>query len=506
MSEEFNALLKNNTWELVPAHPTQNVIGCKWVFRIKRNPDGSINRYKAQLVAKGFHQRSGLDYSDTFSPVVKMATIQVVLCIAWSRNWKLRQMDINNAFLNGTLTKEVFMFQPPGFIDTTTESYVCKLKKAIYGLKQAPRAWFQALKSFVLSYGFKNSYIDPSFFFQNSSSITYLLVYVDDLILTGNKPSLLDSFVQSLSDKFSLNDLGELNYFLGVEVVPTTIGIFLSQKKYIQDILEKNGMTDAKEVSTPMATTVSLLLSNGIQLSSSTQYCSTVGCLQYLALTRPDIVFIVNKLAQFMHQPTNVHWTAVKRLLWYLKGTISFGLSLNRHSPLALLAYSDADWAGNKDDCTSTTAYVVYLGNNPISWTSRKQKSVSRSSTEAEYRAVAHTTFEVCWLLSLLKEINVQSTVTPTIYCDNIGATYVCANPKLHSKMKHVRIDFHFVWDKVVDGSICVSHVSSKDQLADAITKPLPRQRLLELWCKLGVLARPTNLRGHNGLVQSNRK
>ena len=232
MSEEYDALLSNHTWNLVPPHHSQNIIGCKWIFKIKKNSDGTVSRYKARLVAKGFHQRPGIDFTDTFSPVVKPRTIRVILSIAVSYGWDLRQLDVNNAFLQGTLTDDVYMQQPPGFQHSQYPNHVCKLRKAIYGLRQAPRAWYNELRHFLLLQGFMNSKSDSSLFiFHQDYTIIYLLVYVDDIIVIGNKSSSIHKFIQQLATRFSLKDLGSLHYFLGVDATFTTHGLSLSQKK-----------------------------------------------------------------------------------------------------------------------------------------------------------------------------------------------------------------------------------------------------------------------------------
>ncbi|KAK0588253.1 hypothetical protein LWI29_036741 [Acer saccharum] len=489
MSVEYDALVRNATWDLVPSQPSQNVVGCKWIFRIKRHSDGSVARYKARLVAKGFHQRPGIDYNETFSPVVKPVTVHLILTIAVTNGWPLRQLDVNNAFLQGTLTDDVYMVQPPDFIHSTKPQHVCKLRKAIYGLRQAPHAWYTELRTFLLASGFTNSTCDASLFLRHRPGNTlYLLVYVDDIIVTGSSDSQVRDFISALALRFSLKDLGLLSFFLGVEAHRSSSGLFLSQQKYTRDLLAKTTMLESKPVSTPLSLAESLKLNDGSAPTDSTQYRQVLGSLQYLSLTRPDVSFAVNKLSQFMHRPTTTHWNAVKRVLRYLKGTLDHGLFLSRSSPLRLHA---------SDDRRSTSAYVVFLGSTPISWCSKKQHTVARSSTEAEYRAIASATAELNWVSHLLHELRFQCPDVPVVYCDNIGATYVCANPIFHSRMKHVAIDFHFVRDQVARNQLRVAHVSTKDQLADSLTKALPRKQFLIHRSKIGILAGSSILRGH---------
>ena len=342
MFEEYDALVRNGTWELVSPDCVTNLVGCRWVYRIKRNSDGSINRFKARLVAKGFHQHPGIDYHETFSPVIKPTTVRLVLSLAVSRNWSIKQLDINNAFLQGCLTESVFMTQPPGFIDNDKPNFVCKLHKAIYGLKQAPRAWYNELRHFLLESGFRNSHADASLFvFHSAHHIIYLLVYVDDIIVTGNNDAALLQFMSSLANRFSLKDLGNLSYFLGVEVLPHKHGLLLSQRRYIKDLLNRVNMQEANPVLTPLPTSASAIsLKSGSPISDPSSYREVVGSLQYLSLTRPDVSFAVNKLSQFMHSPNDTHWVLVKRILRYLLGTIDKGL-LRRDSPSSLHAFAD---------------------------------------------------------------------------------------------------------------------------------------------------------------------
>lgn len=487
MGAEIDAQIRNGTWETVPMDPSYNVVGCKWVFTIKRLHDGSIDRFKSRLVAKGFHQQPGIDFHETFNPVIKHATIRLVLGVAVSRDWPLRQLDVNNAFLQGNLTEEVYMSQPPGFVDKDNPGFVCRLKKAIYGLKQAPRAWYTELKTFLLSVRFKYSLSDTSLFILKSEKqFVYILIYVDDILVTGSCPKLVDRIIETLARRFSLKDLGHLSYFLGLKAHRTKAGLRLTQQRYTTDLLIRTQMEHAKPVATPMSSTDSLT-QRGDPMPEPTLYRATVGSLQYLALTRPDISFAVNRLSQFMQKPTTAHWEAAKRVLRYLAGTVTHGIFFSSSTPLTLHAYSDADWGGDRDDYTSTGAYIVYLGKQPISWSSRKQKGVARSSTESEYRSVAVTAAELRWIISLAGELGISLTGTPTIFCDNIGATHLSANPVFHSRMKHIALDYHFVRELVQAGILRVSHISSADQLADALTKPLPRTRFRDLAVKIGL-------------------
>jgi transposase InsO family protein len=280
MLDEYHALLQQGTWSLVPSSPSLNTVGCKWVFRIKRRSDGTIERYKARLVAKGFHQQSGVDYFDTFSPVVKPTTIRTVLCLAISFGWPLRQLDVKNAFLHGSLSEDVYMRQPPGFADPHRPNHVCKLHKAIYGLKQAPRAWFQRFSSFLLRVGFTQSKADNSMFiYHDHLSVMILLLYVDDIILTGSNSSHLLAFLRTLGAEFDIKDLGRLHYFLGVEVHYHPTSIHLTQNQYTVDLLKRINLLDCKPVSTPMTSKGTLSRTHGTVLADPTPYRQMVGAL-----------------------------------------------------------------------------------------------------------------------------------------------------------------------------------------------------------------------------------
>ena len=369
MDAELAALHRNKTWRLVPAPPGVNLIDSRWVFKVKQNPDGSIERFKARLVAKGFKQHHGIDYDDTFSPVVKATTIHVILSLAATQGWHMQQLDVDNAFLHGYLEEEVYMVQPPGFIDRRHPQHVCKLEKSLYGLKQAPRAWFARLSGKLQELSFVPSKADVSLFIYSHKTVTiFMLVYVDDIIVVSSTVQAADQLLGQLRKEFPIKDLGTLSFFLGIEVKPTPDGIVLAQKKYIVDLLTRTNMLQAKGVSTPMVTSEKLSRLDGTVLSpgDATQYRSVVGALQYLTLTRPDISFSVNKVCQFLQSPTDVHWTAVKRILRYLKQTQNLVLLLQKSSPLLLSGFADADWAGCPDDRRSTGGHAVFLGSNLV--------------------------------------------------------------------------------------------------------------------------------------------
>ncbi|KAB1227925.1 Retrovirus-related Pol polyprotein from transposon TNT 1-94 [Morella rubra] len=488
MNEEFQALMTTRTWTLVPPSPSQNVLGCKWVFRTKFHSDGSLERRKARLVAKGFHQQVGLDYVETFSPVIKPSTVRLVLSIAVQSGWSLRQLDVQNAFLHGDLQEIVHMAQPTGFIHPDYPHFVCKLNRSLYGLKQAPRAWFSKLSSKLLELGFSASRSDSSLFtFIRPHLQLYFLVYVDDIVITGSDASAIDHLIASLQADFPLKDLGQLHYFLGVEVHHLSNGLLLTQQKYIADLLRRTNMSTAKLVHTPMATTAPLSARDGTAFEDPTLYRSVVGSLQYLSFTRPDLSYAVNRVCQYMHAPRTPHWQAVKRILRYLRFSAHFGLFYSRSSSRVLSAYSDADWAGCPDDRRSTGGSCVFFGSHLITWSSRKQPTIARSSTEAEYKAVANATCELLWVQALLRDLGVSISSPPVLWCDNLGATYLTSNPVMHSRTKHVEVDYHFVRDRVASKSLRVSFLSSKDQLADLFTKPLSVHRFSMLRTSLAV-------------------
>ncbi|XP_059304047.1 uncharacterized mitochondrial protein AtMg00810-like [Lycium ferocissimum] len=346
------------------------------------------------------------------------------------------------------------MEQPPGFKDPIFPNHVCLLKKALYGLKQAPKAWFHKFSSYLLHLGFFCSKADSSLFVLHSSKgILLLLLYVDDIILTGNSSILLSELIVTLKSRFAMKDMGDLHYFLGIEVRRSSGGLFLSQNKYATDILERTQMMGARALHTPLSQKHTLHESTGATGDAST-YRSVVGALQYLTLTRPEISHAVNRLCQFMHQPTDTHWSGVKRVLRYIAGTKQLGLRISAQSSLNFAGFSDADWVGCPLTRRSTTGLCVFLGSNCISWSSKKQNTVAKSSAEVEYRSLVSLAMELTWITYVLKDIGLPLSRPPILFTDNISALHLTTNPVLHARTKHVELDYHFVREKVVQGAI----------------------------------------------------
>ena len=385
MTDELKALKANNTWSLTHLPLGKHPIGSKWVYKVKLKVDGSLERYKARLVAKSYTQQEGLDYSETFSPMAKFSTVRTLLAIASAQHWSFIQFDVNNAFLHGDVNEEVYMLLTLCFPSKGETDLVCKLHKSLYGLKQASRQWFVKFSSTIIKQGFIQSNSDYSLFIrtQGTTFIT-LLVYVDDILIASNNIITVHTLKNSLHAKFKLKDLGNFKYFLGLEVARSTKGISLCQRKYALDILSDSGMLGSKPVVSPMEQNLKLSQSDGDILSDPSQYRRLVGRLLYLIVTRPNISYSVQKLSWFMAKPTNTHLVAAYRVLKYIKGTSGQGLFFPSNTDLHLKSFSDSDWASCPDTRKSAIGYCVFLGNFLISWKSKKQHTISRSSAEVE--------------------------------------------------------------------------------------------------------------------------
>ncbi|KAL0554626.1 hypothetical protein IC582_008552 [Cucumis melo] len=376
------------------------------------------------------------------------------------------------------------MSQPTGFQDKTCPNHVCLLHKSLYGLKQAPRAWFECFTSYLCTLGFVVSNADPSLFIRLvGSSFTYLLLYVDDIIVTGPDFSYISLLKTQLALEFQISDLGPLNYFLCLEIHSLPNSLFVNQAKYLNDLLHILGMISAKSYTTPMSPSLDLY-TTAPPFNDPSLYRKLVGSLQYLTFTCPDIAFSLNRVSQIMHKPTVIHFSTVKCILRYLCGTPTLGINF-RKSSFSLLTFCDSDWAGDTFDRRSASGFIAFLGSNPISRSSKKQPTVSRSSTKAEYRSLATTTTDLYWIQQLLCDLRVPLKTSLTLWCDNASAVSLARNPVFHARTKHIEIDYHFVWKKVLRNDISVCHISSDKQLADILTKLLLAPTFLHLRNKL---------------------
>ncbi|WVZ75444.1 hypothetical protein U9M48_023494, partial [Paspalum notatum var. saurae] len=371
MEKEYTALLANQMWDLVPPPPGGNVVTGKWIWTHKRRADDTLDRYKARWVLRGFTQRPGVDYDETFRPVVKPAT-------------------------------------PAGFVDPTRPDMVCRLNKSLYGLKQVPRAWYSRFATFLVTLGFTETNLQSALASDHHLSAAGVCYY-----------------------------LGVLHHFLGVTVEPRPSGLLLHQRQYTLDILERAGMADCNPCSTPVDMQAKLSEDAGPPVADPTAYRSLAGALQYLTFTRLDITYAVQQVCLHMRDPREPHLTALKGLLRYLRGTVDYGLLLHRSSSAELVVYTDADWAGCPDTRRSTSGYAVFLGSNLVSWSSKRQPVVSRSSAEAEYQAVANGVAEASWLRQLLAELHSPLAKSTLVYCDNVSAMYLSTNPVQHQWIKH---------------------------------------------------------------------
>ena len=481
MDDEIKSIEKNDTWELTTLPKGQKAIGVKWVYKAKKNAKGEVEKYKARLVAKGYKQKHGIDYEEVFAPVARLETIRMIIAIAAQYRWKIHQMDVKSASLNGLLEEEVYVEQPEGYVAKGQEGKVLRLKKALYGLKQAPRAWNTRIDKYFQEHGFTKCLSEVKF---ERGSILLVCLYVDDLIFTGNSQSMIDELKKSMTGEFEMTDIGLMSYYLGIEVKQTDEGIFISQEGYAKEILKRFGMDKCNLVGTPIEHKAKPSKYDGGEAVDSTLFKSLVGSLRYLTCTRPDILFAVGLISRFMEEPTTKHLEIAKRILRYIKGTVDYGMFYSTSEDFKLVGYSDSDWAGNKDDGRSTTGFLFFLGNNAFTWSSKKQPIVTLSSCEAEYVAATSCVCHAIWLRSMLKELHMEQEDAYEIYVDNKSAINLAKNLVYHDRSKHINTRYHFIRECIARKDVRVIHTRSEDQVADIFTKPLnendfSRQRMM---------------------------
>ena len=486
--DELRAHGENGTWEVVKLPPGKKAIGSRWFMKIKRLADGSIDRYRARLVAKGYSQRPGFDFLETFAPTVRVSAVRIILAIAALEDLELRSVDISHAFLNGHLEEEIYMEQPEGF-EVGGPEYVCKLKKSLYGLKQAGRVWNKKLHATLEKMGFHRINSDNSVYvFMRDDVRIFLPVFVDDITLACKSSSVLDATIKELASHFKLHDLGPTSYLLGIKIERDRPNhrIYLSQRQYIIDMLDRYGLSNSNPVSTPMDPGTKLSTSMAPQTDEeqlfmqSVPYISAVGSLMYLAITsRPDIAYSVGVLARFNSNPGPMHWKAAKHLLRYCKGTMDVKLVYGPDdSTEPFTSYSDADHGGNPDNGRSTGGYVLKIGSGAVSWSSKLQSLVALSTTEAEYIAAVDTGKEIVWMRQFLGELGYPQHGPSILRMDNQSAISVSKNPEHHGRMKHLDLRWYWLRDVVDAGTLDPMFIPTNDMAADILTKPLPRPQV----------------------------
>jgi hypothetical protein len=463
-----------HTWKLVPRPEKRKIIKSKWVFKIKRRPDRSIQKLKARLVAMGYSQIQGIDYDEVFSPTLRLETLCLILGLLGSRNWKGRQVDFKTAFLNGHLDTPVFMEQPPGFEDPQHPDWVCEVNRSLYGLKQSPRQWNIKLHKALLELGLSNSAYDPTLYFkiQSGKLVGALTTHVNNLAIVG-EPTFVDNLISAVGKRFVIGADEDLNHFLSIKItrdIPNR-HVFLNQAHYIKEISKRFLDGNSHAVSTPTNSYFKKLDPQDFLGSVVSRAVSSNHRISQC--TRPDVSFAVNKLSQYLRDPSLSHWYAAVRILNYLVTTAD--LKLRVGGSLECSGYSDSDWAEDRDDRRSTSAYTYRMGDGAILWKSRKQATVSLSSTEAEYKALLDSCKEGLWLRHLLTELSLRPSDPIPIHVDNEGAKALAKNPAHHARTKHIHARYHFIRECIKDNTISLLHVSTKDMLADMLTKPLTR-------------------------------
>ena len=469
MGEEFNSLIENKTWILTALPKGRKPTSCKWIFKIKRNADGSMQIYKARLVARGFLQREGIDYNETFVPVVKFSSLRLLFAWAVQHGLEIDQMDVVTAFFYGDMEEELYMAQPEGYV--MDPNLVCKIQRGLYGFKQSPRNWYARILKTLEEFGLIMLESDNSVFMGEGVIIA---IYVDDLIIIGKRASV-DAIKKKLTKSFKMKDMGPAYWVLGIRVTRDREAgtISLDQTQYAKDVLKRYGMENAKPVPTPI-TNSELGGDTSPLLPHGNEYRSAIGGLMYLMTgTRPDLAYSISLLSQYMQAPRECHWGAVKRVLRYVAGTQGYSLKYIGSQNLGPHVFCDANWGGDTATRKSTSGIISKVSDGPVTWQSKRQPTVALSSMEAEYMALTEASKEAKWIRMYLTELGHRMTESVPIYCDNQGAKSYASNPVHHARTKHVDIKYHFVRNMVASGATTIIYVPTAAQQANIFTKAL---------------------------------
>lgn len=483
--EELDAHKRNGTWSIATKPNNKAILTTKWVFKIKRKLDGATERYKARLVVRGFEQVAGLDFHETYAPVARYESIRILIALAAHYEMTYIQFDVKTAFLYGILAEEVYIQIPEG-LDLSND-HALKLNKGLYGLKQAPRVWNNKFTETIEKLGFKPTYADNCVF-HNPHSRLYLCIYVDDGLIFGPNATTLETPIRYLKEHFDIRVVTG-TAFIGMEIMPIERGFFVHQQHYAKEILERFQMSNCAPVSAPLETGHQLTMISETDKDLDCPYREAIGALQFLAgNTRPDLLHCVALLAKFSACPKEKHWAAIKRVLRYLRGTLSLGIKFEKENKLKPIAYTDADWASDATNRKSISGSLILMSNGPIIFRSAQQQLVALSTTEAEFIAAADTVKELIWMRTMLKELRVDHE-RAELRCDSQTAIRLIKNPEFHRRTKHIDIKYHFIREHWNNETFTILYVSTDEQLADYLTKAVPRKRFAELLSKSNICA-----------------
>ena len=477
MEQEIDKLVQKGVF-LVVDKPNKKVISSRWVLRTKVDPYGRILKRKARLMAKGFQQRAGVDYHETFAAVVKPTSFRVLFAIMALRHWVCHQMDVVTAFLNSDMEEEIYISPPPPF--NLQKDKVWKMLKNLYGFKQAPRAWYSKLASVMVQFGFRVSQFDPCVFIHTSKEL-FVAVHVDDLTIFGAVEADVSEFKQDLQSVFEMTDEDECSFYLGMHVKNTGNTVELHQSSYLRKIIERFELNDLPPVYTPCDPNVKLIASDKAKYQANDQfqnkYLSMFGSLNYLpTISRPDLSYAVSLLGRFNSNPNQVHLDALTRVYRYLISTPNLGIEYRRNRNDRIQGYVDTDHAGCLDTRRSTTGWIFILAGGPVSWSAKRQSTVADSTCEAEYVACSESVKEAIWLKGFINDLGVMKPIVSVpIHIDNTSAMKLAKNPEMHQRIKHINIKYHFIREKVEDKTIVLKSISGKENVADLFTKALVR-------------------------------
>jgi ribosome assembly protein YihI (activator of Der GTPase) len=495
MIRELNSLEENHTWDIVQRPEGKKVVSGRWAYKIKCDENGDITKYKARWVIKGYEQREGIDYDQTFAGVAKGITIKALFALAAQYDLEIEQMDVVTAFLNGDIDTEMYTEYPEGFADRLPPGSCCRLRKSIYGLKQSPRLWQNKLRLALYKFGYRPLMADHCLY-RNPSNGVIICTYVDDFLIIAPNMKDINVVKKQLNDTFKMEDLGACKYFLGMRVTRDRANgrLNLCQDAYIDKVMATFQIDEADVINhtAPMsdAALVDLIKYTGKALQQDiTRYQQAIGCIMYAMLqTRPDLAFSVSKLSRFSSNPSSSHWKYVLQTLKYLGATKTLGITYTRNESgkLEFHGFSDSDHAGCKETGKSTTGYVFMMADGPVSWRSRRQGPVGLSSMEAEYYALTEAAREATWLRALLQELSYnKSDVHPTrIFGDNKPSHTLAKNPEFHQRSKHIAVQYHYIRNEVLAGNVVIFYIHTRWMVADGLTKFLKNmefQRSVEL-------------------------